>query len=140
MISHRGPQLLGYPRKTLCSAVMAIKLICGSFLVVLLLSCLADTRSIAPNDPYNPGGGGQSKTRFDPEFRTCEVARENRISCGEAGLTQNQCENLECCYDSGACYFGKVGEYNNRASSLRSFLCLMRSVSYWHLFCDFYSP
>lgn len=148
MISPRGPQPLGYPWKTLCSAVMAIKLICGSFLVVLLLSCLAEAKSIIPNDPqtpnfqdpYNSGGGGQTKTTYDQEFRSCEVEPQNRIGCGAPGISQQDCEGLQCCYSSGACYFGTVGEYNNRASSLCSDLCLMRNVSNWHLFffCFFF--
>lgn len=123
-MSSRGPQLLGYPRKTLRSAVMANKLICGSFLVVLFLSCLAEAKSIVPSDqqrsnyqkPQSPGGGGQSKGTFDQEFRSCEVEPQHRIGCGAPGISQQECQELDCCYSNNACYFGTVGEYKNKAS------------------------
>lgn len=141
-MSSRGPQLLGYPRKTLRSAVMANKLICGSFLVVLFLSCLAEAKSIVPSDqqrsnyqkPQSPGGGGQSKGTFDQEFRSCEVEPQHRIGCGAPGISQQECQELDCCYSNNACYFGTVGEYKNKAS-----VCVWWEISQTFFFF-FYHP
>lgn len=138
--------------QALCSRVMAIKLICGSFLVVVLLGCLADAKSIYPpsrtpqtnnpnpQNPYSPSIPEQTSTH-DEGFHSCAVDRPDRISCfaGSGSVTKDYCDSLNCCYDNGACFFGVGGEYNYGAFTLHSYLCLMRNVSNWHLLGDLLS-
>lgn len=135
--------------ETLCSAVMAIKLICGILLAAALLGCLADAKSIAPNYPiqtqipnnptqhqhsHNPHVSGQSQTTgHDEEYRSCEVSDNDRVTCGQERIDQQGCENINCCYQGGRCYFAKMGEYNNTASCAQ-LMCLM--IPNWLLLCD----
>lgn len=136
---------------------MAIKLICGSFLVVVLLGYLAEAKTIIPppqspptqrqknqnnpisQNPYNPQVPGQTQIPHDEEFYSCEVVESQRIGCGETGISQSECERINCCYGPRGCFFGKAGEYSNRASSLRSYWRLMGNVSNWHLLCHLLS-
>lgn len=140
--------------ETLCSAVMAIKLICGILLAAALLGCLADAKSIAnkqnyqtqsqiSNSPYqsqnshNQQVSGQSQTHttgHNEEYHSCEVSDSDRVTCGPENINQQACENINCCYQGGRCYFAKMGEYNNTASYLHNYLCLM--ISNWLLLCD----
>lgn len=131
---------------------MAIKFIWGSFLAVVLLYCLADAKTIVPSDPskqnrhnqntqssFNPQVTGQTQTGHDEGFHSCEVPMNDMVMCGSDGVTKQECEHMNCCYGARGCYFGKAGEYNNRASTLPSYLCLMRNVSNWNLLCDLLS-
>lgn len=117
--------------ETLCSAVMAIKLICGILLAAALLGCLADAKSISSNPIQIPKIPPQHQhshsppsqthtTGHDEEYRSCEVADTDRITCGHEINNQQGCDNLDCCYQNGRCYFAKMGEYNNTASCLHN--------------------
>lgn len=130
--------------ETLCFAVMAIKLICGILLAAALLGCLADAKSIAstypiqtqiPKNHHSHSPPGQTQTTgHNEEYRSCEVSENDRITCGQDRIDQHGCENINCCYQGGRCYFAKMGEYNNTASCLHNYLCLM--ISNWLLLCD----
>ncbi|XP_034066460.1 zona pellucida sperm-binding protein 1-like isoform X3 [Gymnodraco acuticeps] len=39
--------------------------------------------------------------------QTCEVADNQKISCGAPGISTEHCEAINCCYGGNMCYYGK---------------------------------
>lgn len=133
---------------------MAIKLICGLLLAAALLGCLAAKsihkqhhQTLTSNNPiqtqtsYNPQGGGKSQTTVHAEeYHSCDVSADDRVACGETGISQDGCTSINCCWQGGQCFFAKMGEYNKTASCLHHYLCWMRSGSDCLLPCGLSSP
>ncbi|XP_063074718.1 zona pellucida sperm-binding protein 4-like [Engraulis encrasicolus] len=53
-------------------------------------------------EQHNKGGGGT------PEQDVCEVARQNRVTCGPDGTTEAQCQEMGCCFLEGECFYGNT--------------------------------
>ncbi|XP_077423970.1 zona pellucida sperm-binding protein 4-like [Vanacampus margaritifer] len=49
-------------------------------------------------EPYHP----------TPPINSCDVYSTARVPCGSDGIPASDCEALNCCYNGGMCYFGKV--------------------------------
>nr|XP_049578816.1 uncharacterized protein LOC125970514 isoform X3 [Syngnathus scovelli] len=43
----------------------------------------------------------------DPNAKTCDVPRAQRIPCGVSDISPYGCEAISCCYDGRDCYYGK---------------------------------
>lgn len=43
-----------------------------------------------------------------PEYATCEVAQPLKIRCGLNGITETECQSINCCYDGQMCYYGNA--------------------------------
>ncbi|XP_029970120.1 zona pellucida sperm-binding protein 4-like [Salarias fasciatus] len=41
-------------------------------------------------------------------FDKCQVEEGEKIRCGSAALTAEQCEDINCCFDGRQCYYGKA--------------------------------
>ena len=44
----------------------------------------------------------------DETFHRCEVAGFARVPCGDPGITNTECEALNCCFDQ-QCYYANEG-------------------------------
>uniref|UniRef100_W5KAE9 Zona pellucida sperm-binding protein 4 n=1 Tax=Astyanax mexicanus TaxID=7994 RepID=W5KAE9_ASTMX len=39
-------------------------------------------------------------------YQRCQVAEYDRVQCGEPGITGDNCETINCCFDGQQCYYG----------------------------------
>lgn len=42
-------------------------------------------------------------------FDACQVEEGEKIQCGTQDITDEQCENINCCFDGRQCYYRKAG-------------------------------
>ncbi|XP_061835881.1 zona pellucida sperm-binding protein 4-like isoform X2 [Nerophis lumbriciformis] len=51
-----------------------------------------------------------TKVSHPPEghFDRCQVEQGERILCGNSGITNQQCAEINCCHDGRQCYYGKA--------------------------------
>lgn len=54
-------------------------------------------------EPSNPYSYIISSSSL-PEYSPCAIEPADRLTCGWAGVTENDCKSLGCCYQSGACF------------------------------------
>ncbi|KAI9544726.1 hypothetical protein NQZ68_001604 [Dissostichus eleginoides] len=63
------------------------------------------------NQPALPPHGPQQQQKVPPPeapFDKCQVEHANKIQCGTADITAEQCENINCCFEGRQCYYGKA--------------------------------
>ncbi|CAG5958184.1 unnamed protein product [Menidia menidia] len=43
-----------------------------------------------------------------PHVKSCDVDRNVRVPCGVPGISAQECDAIDCCYDGQQCYFGRT--------------------------------
>ncbi|KAL7387510.1 hypothetical protein ABVT39_024575 [Epinephelus coioides] len=85
-------------------------------LVVVVLACgvTAQHHWTLPLQKHQPSPSfqqPQQQPHVPPPaapFDKCQVEQSNKIQCGTADITAEQCENINCCFDGWQCYYGKA--------------------------------
>lgn len=50
----------------------------------------------------------QTAPQADP-FQKCNVEDNEKVQCGEPGISSANCDAVNCCFDGQQCYYGKAG-------------------------------
>ncbi|XP_042352914.1 zona pellucida sperm-binding protein 4-like [Plectropomus leopardus] len=69
------------------------------------------TLPLQKHQPSPPFQQPQQQSHVSPPaapFDKCQVEQSNKIQCGTADITAEQCENINCCFDGWQCYYGKA--------------------------------
>lgn len=87
------------------------------FGLVVVFACDAFAQNpwmqpLQKNQPALPLQWPQQQQKVPPpeaHFDNCQVEHANKIQCGTADITAEQCENINCCFEGRQCYYGKAG-------------------------------
>nr|BCD71184.1 egg envelope protein [Sardinops melanostictus] len=58
--------------------------------------------------PQVPKQGGQNPIDPPVQINVCSVLEADRIQCGLAGTTSQDCQQMNCCFDGVQCYYGQT--------------------------------
>lgn len=91
--------------------------------VVVILACDVTAQHhwmpLQKHQPPLPSQRPQQQSQLPPPaapFDKCQVEQRHKIQCGTGDITAEQCENINCCFDGGQCYYGKAGRVISSAS------------------------
>lgn len=82
------------------------------FGVVVVLACAAVAATQHHNMPNSLSHQLLQQTKVPvPEGPSgkCHVEEHEKIQCGTADITAEQCEHINCCFSGRQCYYGKAG-------------------------------
>ncbi|XP_041658897.1 zona pellucida sperm-binding protein 4-like [Cheilinus undulatus] len=91
------------------------KCLFGVVLVVVFVSTVASQHNWVlplqqhqpPLPPQLPQQQSHVPTPAAP-FDKCQVEEGEKIQCGTRDITEEQCANINCCFDGRQCYYGKA--------------------------------
>lgn len=71
----------------------------------------------------------ETKSVEEPSPR-CAVEEQDKVQCGQAGITATDCISIQCCFNGTLCYYGKAGKYIHFSSvlclkTMERVLCLL---------------
>lgn len=58
-------------------------------------------------------------------FHKCVLEEAEKIQCGTPGITVDQCQDINCCFDGHLCYYGKAGMHMSTTSLFFFFFSLL---------------
>ncbi|XP_072530479.1 zona pellucida sperm-binding protein 4-like [Salminus brasiliensis] len=59
-----------------------------------------------PLHQYGPRGFAPEQVAQPEPYQICQVAEHDKVPCGELGITGDNCQAIDCCFDGQQCYYG----------------------------------
>ncbi|RXN28894.1 zona pellucida sperm-binding 4-like protein [Labeo rohita] len=84
--------------------------------VLCITSRLCAAYSLAQSQQVFQWPGQQSSLSFEAKqpasqedpFQKCNVEEQEKVQCGEPGISPENCGAINCCFDGQQCYYGKA--------------------------------